>query len=169
MRNNKQKLYESIMRKISKVVKQKLNEASFPSAAYDRWVTSTPYDDENEGIGVIELDIRDILYNSQDDVEFADNIINQLGLSDEVSDDDIILLETDGETILNEEEIDDLLEQIYDEDDKERFKDLLWDQINWDLKKENINWDYYLDKQIDYEDDMRDAYRDDELLRSLED
>ena len=157
------------MRKISKVVKQKLNEATFPSAAYDRWKTSTPYDDENEDIGVIELDIRDILYNSQDDVEFADNIINQLGLSDDVSDDDIVLLDTDGETILNEEEIDDLLEQIYDEDDKERFKDLLWDQINWDLEKENINWDYYLDKQIDYEDDMRDAYRDDELLRSLED
>ena len=152
-----QKLYESIMTKISRVVKQKLNEADFNNAAYDRWKTSTPYDEDEDIKGVIELDIKDILYNNDeiDDMEFANDILNQLGIpTDDISDDDIIILDTDGTDILNPEVIDELLDQIDGDEDR-------------DIKNDNINWEYY-QQTSEYDDDRRDYYKEKEFLDELD-
>ena len=165
-----QKLYESIMTKISRVVKQKLNEADFNNAAYDRWKTSTPYDDEEDINGVIELDIKDILYNNDeiDDMEFANDILNQLGIpTDDISDDDIIILDTDGTNILNPEVIDELLDQIDDDEDRDIVNNLIWNQIDRDIKNDNINWEYY-QQTSEYDDDRRDYYKEKEFLDELD-
>lgn len=71
------KLYNKIMSDISSIIKNKLNENVFTDGRYDRWKTSTPYDDEiDDELPVIELDIIDILNSTVIDDDKCEELIN---------------------------------------------------------------------------------------------
>ena len=163
MNRKNQKLYETIMMKVSKIVKQKLNEDVFTNGSYDRWRTSGPDDDESlrPRIGIIKIDIPDILYNTHNldetDPDFCERILDVLGLplDDSKWNYDMLNVYVDGEgDITDSTEVNDILDQIDDPDDKSRLEDLVYDEIERCISDDIIEWEY-----DDEEDDLRDYYK----------
>ena len=150
------KLYNKIMRKISHVVRQKLNENVFTDGRYDRWVTSTPYDDEEDIEGIISVDIIDTLncvVVDDDELERLLNVCKKSGITE----DTIVQVVTDGSDIIADEQLQELLSHIQSPRIRETIENYVYEQIEKDI--ENGDYDYG-QNDADYRVGQRDSYMD---------
>ena len=157
--------YNKIMSRISKLVKNKLNENVFTDGRYDRWATSTPYDDEEDIEGIIKVDIIDTLNGDVMDDDELEQLLNVCQKSG-ITEDSIVEVVTDGSDIIADEQLQELLSHIKVKKYRDIIEKYVYDQINRSIQCGD--YDYGQDK-LDYEEGLRDEFRNNSRKRYLED
>lgn len=150
------KKYNKIMSRISRVLKRRLNEDIFSDGRYDRWKTSSPYDDEEDINGVINVDIIDTLNGNvldDDELEKLLNICNKSGIYDDTN----IEVITNGSEIIADEQLQAALSRIK----IQKYRDIISNYVYEQIEKEIESGDYIIPAQqeLDYREGLRDEYR----------
>ena len=144
-KRNKQ-LYETIMRKVSKIIKQKLNE-------------SWDDDDYYYPDGLMELDPKDMFFDDEldeRDPEMYERILTDLDIPLEGYKYDMIKVYTDGKDVTDDSELVDALNCIQNEEDRKYFETLANNTIERYIKNGIIDWEANIPQ---YDDDLTDYYR----------
>lgn len=160
--NNKK--YNKIMSRISRLVKRKLNEDVFSDGRYDRWRTSTPYDDEVPIEGIIKIDIVDVLRANvidDDELEKLENICKKSGIYQ----DNYVQVVTDGNEIIADEQLQAQLDRIQ----IQKYRDIIEKYVYDEIQIAIDNGDYEDKGQAKWDEieGQRDAYYDSLRKKSL--